>query len=417
MKNLAVLLLTVSFCAVVQADDLKENRVVMKDVLKVMVSDIEKNYYDPNLKGLHWAQLAEEARQKIDKAQSVNEMEAAIYDLAEHLEDSHTFFIPPLGSSEAKYGFEAKPFGNDVRVYEITPKSAAEKAGLMLGDHIVSIQGVPLDRSNNERMFIYGRLLYMASPLSLEVERDGATKKIDVTPKFIRRPIVQDPFTRFGDIWSLVLEAESEDLKHPFQYGMSKDVGYMKLREFPAEGGDFLRGIADQIQTAKALVLDLRNCPGGTVESMVAFEGMFEDQEIEMASMIGRKKTEPLKIKPTKPRLHVPIFILVDSETASAAEVVAYHLQKNKKAVLVGDDTAGMVTVAKSFEGSVGAATSINFATNVSVSRLIFPGNVNLEGRSLKPDVPCIPTQKEMRDKKDTCLSQALELAQKAAGK
>ena len=417
MRRLVVIALLLSLCGVACADELSQNRSVMKNILKVVASDIEKNFYDPNLKGLNWPRLVETARQKIDNAKSVNEMEAAIYELTEQIDDSHTFFIPPLGTSEAKYGFEAKPFGDDVRVYEITPKGAAEQAGLQLGDHIVSMQGTPLDRSNFERMFIYGRLIYMASPLVFEIERDGATKTIQITPKFIKRPIVLDSFSRYGDLWSLVIEAETEEMKYPFVYGMDNQVGYLKLRDFPAEGGDFLHGLAEKIEGAKALILDLRNCPGGTIESLVAFEGMFEDQEIELANTVSRKKTEPVKIKPQKPQMRVPIFVLMDSATASAAEIVAYHLHTSKKAVLIGDDSAGMVTGAKTFEGNVGGGAIINFATNVAVARMVFPGGVELEGKSLKPDVRCLPTQKEMRGKIDACRNKAMELAVSAINK
>ena len=60
----------------------------MKLVLKQVASDIEKNFYDPKMKGVDWKAAVKEAEKKIDKAVMINEMFGAIYELSEQVDDS-----------------------------------------------------------------------------------------------------------------------------------------------------------------------------------------------------------------------------------------------------------------------------------------------------------------------------------------
>src|SRR6266404_5383875 len=110
--------------------DLNFERGRMKNILHMVSNDIEKNFYDASMKGLDWKAQVNDAEGKIDKAQSPGEMITAIFALVNKLNDSHTMFLPPGRVSKPKFGFNAKPFGKEVMIYEITKKGAAEKAGL-----------------------------------------------------------------------------------------------------------------------------------------------------------------------------------------------------------------------------------------------------------------------------------------------
>src|SRR4051794_14031705 len=107
-------LLTIIFCVLLVStalagDPLRPTRERFRNVLKSVSADLSKNFHDPTMNGLDWKAATAEARTKIDNATSLNEMEAAIFELTEKLDDSHTFFVPPMNSVEAKYGFEVKP--------------------------------------------------------------------------------------------------------------------------------------------------------------------------------------------------------------------------------------------------------------------------------------------------------------------
>src|SRR5262245_30959462 len=79
----------------VRADELGNERYRMKSMAKTVADEIEKRYYDANLKGLDWKVQLEEAKQKIDRAKNVSEMLTAIYVMVDKLKDSHTHFLPP----------------------------------------------------------------------------------------------------------------------------------------------------------------------------------------------------------------------------------------------------------------------------------------------------------------------------------
>jgi hypothetical protein len=104
---------------VLGADELGNERYRMKSIAKTVSDEIEKRYYDPNLKGLNWKGLLEETKQKIDNAKNVPEMLTAIYVMVDKLKDSHTHFLPPSVNVKLKYGFEAKPIGDDIRIYRV----------------------------------------------------------------------------------------------------------------------------------------------------------------------------------------------------------------------------------------------------------------------------------------------------------
>jgi C-terminal processing protease CtpA/Prc len=386
---------------------------MMRSVLKNVSSEINKNFYDSSLKGLDWKALTEETRQRIDRAKSLNEMEAAVFEMVEKLDDSHTFFIPPESSIEVKYGFNVKPYGDEIRVYDVDAKGAAAIAGLQVGDKVVQIAGTEAKRDSVFHLLAEMKLLYTVSPLNMLVQRQGqGYLQISITPRIITRPVVTTESQIFAAFWALVMDDYSEWQKRAtFMYGSSDGVGYFQVRQFPSQGGDFLTGLAQKTQASKALIIDLRDCPGGSVDTLLSFAGLFQDTDSEMGSAIERKKTKPLKIKARKPYFKVPLFILVDSTTASAAEMITRHLQRNRKAIVIGDRTLGAVTMATEINGEVGAGMITYYGINVGMAKIVLSDGEVLEKKGITPDIACLPSQEDMRQKKDPCLALALKMA------
>jgi hypothetical protein len=101
------------------SDSLGDEKARAKQILKIVSKDIEKNYYDPNLKGLNWAELNSQAVEIIDNAKSVGQIYTTIFGLVDRLNDSHTMFLSPGRVSVPQFGFEAKAFGNEIYVTKI----------------------------------------------------------------------------------------------------------------------------------------------------------------------------------------------------------------------------------------------------------------------------------------------------------
>ena len=110
----------------------------------------------------------------------------------------------------------------------------------------------------------------------------------------------------------------------------------------------------------------------------------------------------------------MPLFILVDSTTASASELFARHLQLERKAVVIGDHTLGAVTEANYLDEEVGAGMVIAYGINVGTAKIVLPGGEILEKKGITPDVNCVPTEDDLREKRDPCLDLAAKLAQDA---
>jgi carboxyl-terminal processing protease len=110
------------------------------------------------------------------------------------------------------------------------------------------------------------------------------------------------------------------------------------------------------------------------------------------------------------------MFILVDSETGSAAEMFAKHFQLRKRAVVIGERSSGRVTRSMYYPEHIGTDRVIPFGVQIGMSRFVFPDGTELEKNGVVPDVSCTPTGKEMREDRDVCMWKAVELARAKLG-
>jgi C-terminal processing protease CtpA/Prc len=127
-----------------------------------------------------------------------------------------------------------------------------------------------------------------------------------------------------------------------------------------------------------------------------------------------RTQPEELTIKPQYSGFNGSIVILVDSDSASAAELAARHLQLNYKALVIGDQTAGKVNEGHVIREKIGARFVMPFGVVVTDAKLVMPDGGELEGHGVNPDAQCVPTPENLRQRSDPCLDQAIALAKKA---
>jgi carboxyl-terminal processing protease len=399
----------------IAGDNLSTERGEMKAVLSVVSKELEKNFYDSEMKGLDWKALTEQAKQKIDNAQSVSDMMRAIFVLVEKLGDSHTRFLPPNRNITYKFGFNAKPIGDEIRVYDVKEKGAAEAAGIKVGDRILSVNGFKTDRAMYDVMMWDFKVIRNAPFLELKLQTDDESPRIvHLEAKKKVESVVLD-FTRDGsDIWNLIRELEQQESWH---YQSFKDgIGYVQIRGFEYQHEDFFNALIEKANTKKAIILDLRSNGGGAEDTLKNFAGNFEGEQVVMGTIKGRKKDDQITIKPRRPHYDMPMFILIDSETGSAAEMFSKHFQLRKKAVLIGERSSGRVTRSMYYPERIGTDRVIPFGVQIGMSRFIFPDGTELEKHGVVPDVQCMPTGKEMREDRDVCLWKAVELAREKLG-
>ena len=147
---------------------------------------------------------------------------------------------------------------------------------------------------------------------------------------------------------------------------------------------------------------------------MIDFMGQFVREPFEMATSVSRKKSEPIRVKPLSPHITSPLYILLDSASASASEMVARSMQIHKRAVLIGDRSSGRVNSAQFFWQPIGSWEAVEFGTEIAVSKVVMEGGEELENQGVTPDVFCVPTPEDLRTERDPCLDRALAMARSA---
>ena len=384
----------------------------MRYMVRNTSSEVAKNFYDPTMKGLDWKALSAEAEQKVDNAKSMSEAITIISMLVDKLQDSHTKFVPPNRVNRPLFGFEAKMFGDEARIYSIKPGGAADQAGLKRGDRIVQIFNYRPDRKNFDQALVYYRRLHPMPELKISYQRGNDAPQTVTVVARVKKGTMKEDIASDENYERYLVENFDESEKY-FYGNFDGDIAYMQLPSFDAESLP-----SPDFGKPKAFVLDLRGNPGGSVNTLGEFAGRFEAKEGVLANMVGRKKTEPVKIKPHGGRLNIPIFILVDSRSSSASEMFARYFQKTGQAKVIGDATSGRVNASRYFNESVGTDQSqIQYGLQISVSRVAFEDGEELEHHPVVPDYPCLPSEADLRAQGDPCLKKAVALARKAAGR
>jgi carboxyl-terminal processing protease len=156
----------------------------------------------------------------------------------------------------------------------------------------------------------------------------------------------------------------------------------------------FTRGVGAQVRSAvqasRAVVLDLRGNPGGLLDEAVDTASAFLDEGPVVT--YERRGAPAGVISVTSPGdSRVPVVVLVDKGTASAAEIVAGSLRDRDRAVIVGSTTFGKGTVQEPVRLSDGSAVEL------TVGRYLTPGGHNLEGVGIEPDIPVDSADAEHR--------------------
>ena len=323
------------------------------------------------------------------------------------LNDSHTHFFPPGQITKVKFGFEAIPIGKEIYISKVKAKGAAARAGLKVGDQVLRMNGLAPSRKNLGLMMLRFRVLRPVLELDLEVRRSPQViKRVRIVAKTRTARVVGD-----RDNWWETFQWQAEDPER-VEYSEHNGTLHVKIPNFLLSAGK-IRQIAKRIQKHSAAVIDLRGNRGGYVRSLKWMLRHFVDEETDIGISLTRKKRDPLRVKPRKPHISTPIVILVDGDSASAAEVFTRYLQKKGRAQVIGDRTAGAVMISLTFPMEQGIDTVVPFAVQVTVGELRMADNESLEGVGVKPDIFLLPTQEDLQKERDPVLDRALEILQK----
>jgi len=318
------------------------------------------------------AEVLERVRQ--DYVEAVDDrrlIEAAIRGMVADL-DPHSAFLDPSDYEEIRISTSGTYSGvglevsvDEGRVVVITPtdEGPAAEAGLLPGDVILSVDGMPVDADDLEDTI--SRLRGPAgTQVTLAVRRDDPD--VPLSFELIRARI----------------EVHSVRQSMP-----EEGIGYVRISHFSeTTAHDVARAVADLHRQAggrlDGLVLDLRNNPGGVLEAAIEVSDAFLDSGL-IVSADGRMADAHFEAQATPGDLldGAPLAVLVNSGSASASEIVAGALQDHRRAILVGTVTFG--------KGSVQTVMPLSHgrAIKLTTSRYFTPAGRSIHELGIAPDV------------------------------
>jgi len=258
-------------------------------------------------------------------------VEEGIHAMLESL-DPYTQFIPEEEADDyrfmttGQYGGIGAMIGQRNETVIITDPYEgfpAQKSGLMAGDVIIAIDGKSIMGKKYDEV---SRMLkgQPRTALTVTVERMGEKQPITKT---LTREEISIPNV-------------------PFYGVIGNEVGYIRLSGFTDDAGAEVRkAVEDLVQKkkVKGIVLDLRGNPGGLLNEAVNVANVFIDKGQEVVSTRGKVKEwdKVYRTESSAVDTKTPVAVLVNSGSASAAEIVAGTLQDLDRAIVIGQRTFG----------------------------------------------------------------------------
>jgi len=251
------------------------------------------------------------------------------------------------------------------------------RAGLLPGDQIVKINGAATEQM--ELSSAIDRLRGAAGQkVTLTILRPGTRQIKDYT---IERAVIKVTSVKDARLLDAKLTGEAK-------------IGYVRITQFNEPTAGELSAKLDALETQgmQALILDLRNNPGGILEGAVDVCGQFVGPNTMVVSTEGRVPSAK-KIYKTSPdakrRPRYPMAILINGGSASAAEIVAGALRDLKRAILVGETSFGKGSVQSVIELQDGAGVRLTTA------RYYTPGKQVIHEKGIAPSIRATMTSQQ----------------------
>lgn len=384
-----------------------------REMLRLVAADVRKHYYDPKLHGFDFDARVHEVDEKLKSASSLNQSFALIGYALDGLNDSHTFFVPPGRTIRLDYGYRIQMIGQRCYVTHVRPKSDAESKGLVPGDEVLSLNGAAPTRDNFETMQYVFNILAPRTAAQLTVRgADGQPRQMVIEAKRRQLQKLVDITGGQADviIANLVREYEDYDrLRRARCNDLGPELGVCKIPEFDLSG-DEAHDLIAFARKHSSLILDLRGNPGGSVYTLDHVLGGFFDHEVKIGDRIGRKEMKPVVARPIHVLFPGKLIVLVDSMSASAAELFARVIQLEKRGTILGDHTLGLVMEARGHGYTLGVESVAWYGASITDADIVMADGKTLEHFGVMPDEVVLPTSADLKDNKDPVIARAAEL-------
>ena len=271
----------------------------------------------------------------------------------------------------------------DIQIVRTVPGTPAQKSGVEPGDILEAVDGKRINGLSSSEVAAMMRG-ERGTTVKLTIRREGTPKPFDLT---LTRARIEVPLVTSKMV------------------GADKNIAYVSLLEFSATANDQLTKQVDDLlkQKPKALILDLRDNPGGLLNQAVQIGDLFLKKGVFVIERDYKGAESTLETSDSGPAQDIPMVVLVNAGSASASEIVAGAIQDYGRAKLVGETTFG--------KGSVQSPQNLpnGGQLRITVQRWYTPKDRGIHGTGITPDFLIVNTPEDTKANKDPQLDAAVE--------
>jgi carboxyl-terminal processing protease len=321
----------------------------------------------------------------VNDTDDVKLIDGAIDGMVKSLNDPHSNYLSPkmyktlMEQTEGSFAGIGVVMGMDneqkIHIVGIMENSPGQKAGLQEGDEILAVDGVPITQMAFDEVAAHVRG-QAGTDVVLTIMRDNANQDITITRDNIK-------------------------LKTVGHKMLDNNIGYIQIVSFSEDtANEFNEAYNDlKNQGMKALVLDLRNNPGGLLTTCVEIAKKLvpKGEIVSIVDKQGNKETYSSSLEAPE----YPLAVLINKNSASASEILSGAIQDMKAGTIIGNTSYGkgsVQTILPMFEDD---------AVKLTIAKYYTPSGRSIDGTGITPD---IEINLDENATSDTQLNKALEI-------
>jgi carboxyl-terminal processing protease len=330
-----------------------------------------------------------------EKIQPRKMMEGAISGMIATLGDPYTVYLPKAANDSSKedlrgsfegIGAQLGLLGKKIIVIAPLSETPAEKAGVKSGDQIYKVNGEVMD----------GKSL----PEVVSKIRGPKGTKVDLVLKRTKSKDLALNITRDTIV---VKSVTLEFLKQKD----GQEIADIKLSRFGEKTNDewltAISKISEKGNKITGVILDVRNNPGGFLDSSVFVASEFLPQSTKIVTQASSIEGEKIYYSNRQGKLlNGKVVVLINKGSASASEIVAGALKDNNRAKLVGEKSFGKGSVQEAEDLAGGSGL------HITIAKWITPSGIWIHGKGIEPDF--VVKNDDKKPKEDAQLKKAIEI-------
>lgn len=434
MKRIALMILLLTICsgaALAQGGALAAGsgaRDPRRESFEIVWSTVKEKHFDPAFGGVDWDAVRRKYEPRVAKVENDFKFYLLLNDMIGELHQSHFGVIPPdallkdgsLDLPVGSIGIDLRIIDDQAVITRVAPNSTADRAGLRPGFVINRIDDIEtakireniLERMNKsplsrdwlpamKHFFAAQVILYKTGgKLSTKARLQYLDERNQAREAEVERekPSGELP-PRFGNLPAQRTEFEAKRL--------AGGAGYIRFNAFMMPVVEKVRAALREFHDAPGIIFDLRGNGGGVGMLAPGIAGLMETRQTSLGTSRMRSGQLEFAVFPQAQPYPGPVAVLVDGGSGSTTEIFAAGLQELRRAVIVGERSAGAVLPSAMVKLPTGAIFQYAFADFRT------PSGARIEGRGVAPDIEIKHNRAALLSGHDAQLDAAIEAVMK----